>query len=145
MTAPADSGATRFRKFDAGKGLRPSWSGGDCQVRALSVATGLKYGAAWDLLYRLQGKHRTPGFDLIGYLDHDPDELGVVRRISLPPVRGSPRTTVEGFCASYPAGSFILRLSHHVVAVEDGCYYDKFDCGDRCVYVAWEVRSHNGR
>jgi hypothetical protein len=130
---------SRFRKLDVGKGKR-LWDQGDCQARALTVAAGLHYDEAWELLYRLQGKHRTHGFLLQEYLERDPAELGVVRKISFPARRGVPRTTVAEFCLLCPAGSFILQVANHMVAVEDGHYFDRWDCGRRCVYRAWEVR-----
>lgn len=132
-----------FRQCDPGKGHRPAWEKGDCQVRALHIATGLSYPAAWDLLYRLQGKHRTAGFSLTGYLDRDPEPLGVLRVLRFPAVRGRPRMTVLEFCRTHPRGNFILSLAHHVVGVEDGLYYDRWDCGMKCVYKAWEVRGRS--
>src|SRR5262245_17378527 len=86
---------TAFRRLDVGKGKRPAWDTGDCQVRALSMATGLRYEAAWELLYQLQGKHRTAGFHLTGYLDRDIEALGVIRRLSFPAEKGKRRMTVE--------------------------------------------------
>jgi hypothetical protein len=126
--------------MDPGKGHRPAWDDGDCQVRALVVATGLHYPDAWELLYRLQRKHMTPGFQLVGCLKHDPQELGVIRQISCQPAKGQRRLTVRDFCAKYPKGNFIVQVAHHVVGVEDGRYYDRFDSGRMCVYIAWEVR-----
>jgi hypothetical protein len=141
---------SRFRKVDPGKGHRPSWDKGDCQVRALSIATGLRYADAWDLLYQLQGRHRSAGFALDRYLDHDPEPLGVLRTLPFPAVKGERRMTVRRFCIEYPEGNFILAVAHHIVGVEDGFYYDAWDSGGKCVYKAWEVRaltpaSANGR
>jgi hypothetical protein len=129
-----------FRKLDIGKGKRPAWDPGDCQVRALCTATGMRYEEAWDTLYRLQGKHRTAGFNLTAYLDRDGEALGVLRRLSFPAVKGQPRMTADEFCQKYPRGNFILRMPHHVAAVEDGVLLDCWNSSFCCVYTAWEVR-----
>jgi hypothetical protein len=143
-SGPRPSAATgywcsRFRQLDVGKGKR-GWDRGDCQVRALTVATGLHYDDAWELLYRLQGKHRSHGFLLQEFLERDPAELGVVRRMSFPARRGEPRVTVVEFCRLYPEGNYVLQVANHVVAVEAGYYFDRWNSGRRCVYRAWEVR-----
>ena len=48
--------------------------------------------------------------------------------------------TPREFCRRYPKGSFILKLAHHVAAVEDGVLIDTWDCSDKCVYTAWQMR-----
>jgi hypothetical protein len=128
-----------FRKVDVGKGKRCAWDGGDCQVRALCTAAGIRYEDAWETLYRLQARYRTTGFNLAGYMDRCPKELGVIRRISFPAVKGKPRMTGAAFCRKYPKGDFILKMAHHVVAVEDGQLLDVWDCSQSCVYTAWEL------
>lgn len=139
MISMTKAHATIFRLYDAGKGKRLKNSNGDCQVRSLHTAAGLTYAAAWDALYKLQGKYRTHGFDITHYLDNG--ELGVIRKLSFPAKRGKKRMTPTEFVKKYPKGNFILHQAHHVVAVEDGIVYDRFDCTDRCVYEAWEIRA----
>jgi hypothetical protein len=130
--------ATNFRLYDAGKGRRTRGDDGDCQVRALHTASGLTYNAAWDALYALQGTYRTHGFNITLYLDSG--ELGVVRKLSFPAKAGQKRMTAVEFVRKYRKGNFILHQAHHVVGVEDGIVYDKFDSTSRCVYDAWEVK-----
>jgi len=133
-----DSMDSIYRHYDAGKGNRSKGDIGDCQVRALHTASGLTYSQAWDALYALQGKYRTSGFRLTSYLDNG--ELGVVRRLSFPAKSGTSRMTAVQFVKKYPKGNFILHQAHHVVAVENGVVFDSFDCTQRCVYAAWEVK-----
>ena len=129
-----------FIKTDLGRGERPDWClDGDCQIRSLAHATGMTYAKAWDTLYQILGEYRTPGFALPDYLDHCPERLGVEERLSFPAKRGQPRMTPIDFCRRYPRGRYILKLAHHVVAVVDGRYYDKWNCGDKCVYTAWRI------
>lgn len=127
-----------FRKYDAGKGKRQKGDVGDCQVRALCVAAGLSYDKAWDTLYALQGKYRTHGFSIVFYLDRG--ELGCVRKLSFPAKTGQPRMTAAKFCRRYRKGNYILLQASHVVAVEDGVTYDRWDSTDRCVYTAWQIK-----
>jgi hypothetical protein len=98
------------------------------------------YDEAWETLYRLQLKHRSSGFHLVGYLDRDAEALGVIRRLSFPAVKGKPRMTGYAFCKKYPRGNFILHMAQHVAAVEDGVLLDRWDSSRCCVYTAWEVR-----
>lgn len=49
--------------------------------------------------------------------------------------------TVEDFCADNPYGRYILATGEHVVAVEDGDYYDTWDSGDEIPIYYWkEIR-----
>lgn len=129
---------TMFRKYDAEKGKR-NGDNGDCQVRALHTASGVSYDAAWDALYALQGQYRTNGFDITFYLSKG--DLGVVSKLSFPAKKGKPRMTAVEFVRKYPKGNYILRQAHHVIAVEDGVVYDKFDSTNRCVYQAWQIEA----
>lgn len=46
--------------------------------------------------------------------------------------------TVKQFCRDYPTGNFLLALSGHVVAVQDGDYYDTWDSGDEVPVYFWK-------
>lgn len=145
MSAAITNPYTRvFRKFDAGKAARAPGVKGDCQVRALSTATGMRYSEAWALLYAIQGERRECAFPLVDALKGGDPRLGVVRALSFPAERGKPRMTGREFCQLHPSGSFILNLAHHVAAVEDGVLIDTWDCTEKCVYAAWELRAVKG-
>jgi hypothetical protein len=129
-----------FRRFDAGASARSK--GGDkndCQVRALATARGIAYNEAYNLLYRIQGERGWCSFCLVEALGELDPRLDVVRRLDFPAVKGKPRMTGRAFCAQYPCGRFILRMSHHVAAVVDGVLTDTFDSSEKCVYLAWEI------
>lgn len=130
----------RFVKRDVGKGHRPTHVGGDCTVRALALATGLSWDAAWQKLYDAQGRYRCCGFALDDFLDFEPELWGVVRAFTFPAVKGQRRMNGQRFAEQHPRGSFILRLAHHLAAVEDGVLYDTWDCSQKCVYTAWQIR-----
>lgn len=129
-----------FRKFDAGKGLRPtSAPKGDCQVRALTTASGMSYGNAYSLLYAIQAEMHACHFTLVEALRANDPRLKVKRSIPCAAVKGQPRMTGAEFCRKYPKGSFILQVAKHVVAVEDGVLIDSWDSSRKCVYGAWEI------
>ena len=45
--------------------------------------------------------------------------------------------TVKDFCEDNPKGKYILAIGTHVVAVEDGDYYDTWDSGDEVPIFYW--------
>lgn len=129
----------RFVKRDIGKGHRQLDDGGDCTVRAFALAAGIPYAQAWRMLYEAQGRWRTCCFAISRFLDEEPQTFGVKRRLSFPAKSGEDRMNANAFAAKYPDGSFILRMSNHVAAMEDGVLYDRWDCRRKCVYTAWEI------
>ena len=48
--------------------------------------------------------------------------------------------TVRAFCHEHPDGLYILGTGSHVIAVEDGNYYDNWDSGDEVPIYYWERR-----
>lgn len=129
-----------FRKFDAGALDRPKGAPKeDCQVRALATARNIPYEDAWALLYLVQGELRRCAFALVESLTANDPRFGVKRALAFPAAKGKPRMTGAAFCMRYPRGRYILRTSHHVVAVKDGVLYDTFDSSTKCVYTAWEL------
>lgn len=45
--------------------------------------------------------------------------------------------TVEAFCNDHPDGKFLLCTGEHVVAVENGNYYDAWDSGNEMIIYYW--------
>lgn len=127
-------------KFDAGAGHRSDFAkSGDCQVRALSVALGVSYREAWQMLYTMQGERSACAFELVEELHARTSSLHVVREISFPAKKGKKRMTATAFCISYKRGRYILQMPHHVAAVKDGKLLDTWDSSRKCVYRAWEI------
>jgi len=50
--------------------------------------------------------------------------------------------TVRAFCLDHPRGLFILGTGSHVIAVENGDYYDNWDSGDEVPIYYWERRKN---
>ncbi len=46
--------------------------------------------------------------------------------------------TVRDFCNDYPAGRYMLATGTHVIAVEDGNYYDSWDSGSETPVYYWK-------
>lgn len=107
---------------------------GDCTVRAISKALGQE----WEQTYT--------GLALQGFLLCDMPSANHVWgaylrsrgfRRSILPDDCPDCYTVRDFCADNPRGSFILALSGHVVAVENGCYFDSWDSGGEVPLYYW--------
>lgn len=45
--------------------------------------------------------------------------------------------TVEDFCRDHPRGLYVLAISGHVVAAEDGDWYDSWDSGREIPVYYW--------
>jgi len=46
--------------------------------------------------------------------------------------------TIMDFCQDYPKGKFLLATGTHVIAVEDGNYYDSWDSGNEIPIYFWK-------
>lgn len=56
------------------------------------------------------------------------------------------KVTVAGFANKHKQGNYILyirvRYTTHLVCVQDGVYYDTWDCGEKIVYGYWEDKNN---
>ena len=46
--------------------------------------------------------------------------------------------SVKDFCMIFPKGTYLLAIGNHVVAIEDGNYYDTWDSGDEVPVYYWK-------
>lgn len=115
---------------------------GDCTVRAISRVLGRD----WDTVYiglflegfrlkDMQSANRVWG----AYLRRN----GFTRRI-IPDELGD-NYTVRDFCEDHPCGIYLLAIDGHVVAVEDGRYFDTFDSGSEIPLYYWERKGEDNR
>lgn len=108
---------------------------GDCTVRAISKVTHQDW------------EHAYSGMALYGYLLCDMPSANNVWGAYLK-TKGFERHmipdtcpdcyTVAEFCRDHPRGTYMLALSGHVVAVEDGDYFDSWDSGNEIPLYYWE-------
>lgn len=109
---------------------------GDCVVRGISKVTGLTWNEAYI------------GICMCGYDAKDMPSSNDVwgsflysrgfRRYLLPDT--CPYCyTVKDFCDNHPVGIFLLATGSHVVAVEDGDYYDAWDSGNEVPMYYWKL------
>ena len=100
---------------------------GDCTVRAVAKGTG----ESWEAAYS--------GMALEGFLLSDMPSANNVwgaylRRKGFTrhmiPDTCPDCYTVKDFCKDHPEGTYIVALHGHVIAVNDGDYFDSWDSGN---------------
>jgi len=107
---------------------------GDCVIRAISKATG----DSWERTF--------VGICLKGFVLGDMPSANTVwgaylrekgfSRYILP--NNCPDCyTVRDFCEEHTDGTYVLALQGHVVAVQDGKYFDTWDSGEEVPLYFW--------
>ena len=118
------------------KGLRV----GDCVKRAITTATGMDYMEVQRELNRYKKVSGCSKFNenknWKGYVEN----VLHGQKMSFQAVQGNPRMNGERFCGEFPKGNYILRMAGHLSCCIDGVIYDTWDCSDKCVYNAWEIK-----
>lgn len=135
----------RFLKTDAGRGAsrRPRQSN-DCTVRAIALAAGLPYDAAYDRCAE-EGRRCGRGMHLKDWLPVATVNGYRFVWTPCPAVKGEWRENPVTFANRHPSGRFILKLAKHVLACVDGVVMDTTEhqgpmgLGWRCVYGAWKL------
>jgi hypothetical protein len=107
---------------------------GDCTVRAIAKAMDKD----WETIYA--------NLALFGYICSDMPSANAVwgkylksqgfRRYIVDDGDKEWYTVID-FCNDHPEGTYILALSSHVVAVENGCYFDTWDSGYESPIYYW--------
>lgn len=107
---------------------------GDCVVRAITKLTG----KTWEQVYAgivvegfLYGDMPSSNSIWGSYLKRH----GYTREVI--PNTCPECYTVQDFCNDHPEGLYLLALSGHVVAVENGDFYDTWDSGDETPIYYW--------
>lgn len=52
--------------------------------------------------------------------------------------KGTKLPTVDSFTKDHKEGVYVLRATHHIIALVDGNFYDVWDSGDCCLYGYWK-------
>lgn len=107
---------------------------GDCTVRALSKLLGTGWYETYDLLVE-EGRRQCdmPSSNAVwGAVLY---KAGYRKRIV--PNTDERMTTVREFARQNDSGEYLLATGSHVVAVQDGDYYDSWDSGDEIPVYYW--------
>lgn len=111
---------------------------GDCTVRALSVALGVDWETAFDLL--------TENARAMGDMPSADSVIGSVLRQNGFYRRAIPNScsdcyTAEDFCRDNPHGVFVLGFGGHVATAIDGDIYDSWDSRKLIPQYVWYKKS----
>lgn len=106
----------------------------DCAVRAVSVALGISWDDAFDLI--------THNAKQMGVMPHNNAAWGSVLRQNgfkraVIPDNCPDCYTVDDFCADHPRGAYVLGFDGHTTAVIDGNVIDTWDSTDEIPVYYW--------
>lgn len=118
----------RFNNNPAGRTV------GDCAVRAVSVALGVDWETAYDLI-------ASAGFDM-GDMPSSDSVWGAVLRQNGFYRKAIPNTcpecyTAADFARDNPRGTFVLGFGGHVATIRDGVLYDSWDSSREIPVYVW--------
>jgi hypothetical protein len=112
----------------------------DCVKRALAIATGKDYMEIQRELNRLKKITGCQIFNERGNFKYYIEKVLKCTKLSFPAEKGKERMNGYQFTLEYPKGIYILRMAGHLTCCKDGVINDTWDCSDKCVYNAWEVK-----
>ena len=112
---------------------------GDCAIRSVSKALNIDWLDSFNILCQSAIEFQEPTESC----DNITNALKPYGFSWTPikPKKGESRPTVSEF-ASEHRGTYILRVSGHVVRAKDNKYYDIWDSGDKSLYGYW-VKDNN--
>ena len=113
-----------------------SHKGGDCVVRTLTKAENKSWYDIYDALCRYGRTLQRMPNEKETYEMYLKDKG--YKKIPIKPTRGERRGTVYEWAKGHPKGTYVLAVANHLVCVQDGKYYDTWDCGDRSLYGVFE-------
>ncbi len=124
-------GMSIFRKFNNNPTGRKV---GDCAVRAVSVALGIDWETAYDLI-------ADAGYNM-GDMPSSDSVWGAVLRQhgfyrKAVPMSCPDCYTVEDFAHDHPRGVYVLGFGGHVATVRDGFLYDSWDSSNETPIYYW--------
>ena len=112
----------------------------DCVKRAITLATEKDYMEVQRELNRLKKITKCTAFNDVKNYKYYIEKILKCNKISFPAIAGESRMNGKRFCEQFPKGKYILRMAGHLSCCIDGMINDTWDCSDKCVYNAWEVK-----
>lgn len=112
----------------------------DCVKRAITKATGKSYEEVSLELNRYKKITKCEKFNDNKNWKAYVENVLNGKKLSFPAIAGEPRMNGYEFCKKYNKGIYILRMSKHLSVCIDGVVYDTWDCREKCVYNAWEIK-----
>lgn len=115
------------------KDLKDSF--GDCVIRSFTKTEGKSWTQVFDELIPFAREFQCmpngkPSYQ--AYLKHyGYTYTGISNK------KGTKRPTVSSFAMGHKDGKYILVTANHLVAVDQGRFYDTWDSGDKCLYGYW--------
>ena len=113
---------------------------GDCVKRAIAKATGINYRDVSIALNRYKKVTGAKSFNSDRNEEKWLENELHAKRMSFPAAKGQPRMNGKRFCDEHQSGNYVLQMANHLTACVDGIIYDTWDCTEKCVYKAWEIR-----
>ena len=107
----------------------------DCVLRSISLAQGKTWDKVYDELSQL-AKGRGMLFSDAEFVEDYLD--GLYQRTCYK--NNKVAMTVGEFVENHPEGVWLVTMRGHITCVKNGILYDTFDCRDRLIWCAWEVR-----
>ena len=102
----------------------------DCTIRSLSVAEGISWDEAYDLLSasaRDLGLMMSSVKAIEHFLDMRYDRVAIHEE------------TVGEFIKNHKRGVFLITMPGHITVLKNSINYDTFNSKDRIIWNAWEV------
>lgn len=112
----------------------------DCVKRAITTTTGMDYMEVQRELNRFKKITGASKFNADRNCDKYVEQVLKAKKMSFQAVKGQPRMNGERFCKAFPKGNYILRMAGHWTSCVNGVIYDTWDCSNKCVYNAWEIK-----
>lgn len=103
----------------------------DCTIRALSVAEGISWDRAYDMLSdsaRELGLMQSDVNAIEEYLDIRYKRVPIYEE------------TVGEFIDNHPRGTYLITMPGHITVLKNGINYDTFNSSKRIIWSAWKVR-----
>ena len=112
----------------------------DCVKRAVCLTTGMSYKETANLLNKIKREIGEKDYCTKKCCNEYVKRFGW-KKLSFPAEKGKPRMNGQKFAEQYRKGSYILNMAGHWSSCIDGVIYDTWDCREKCVYTAFEVKS----